>query len=356
VTATDSLAKLHAALRAAPWAYDYYALLRRIEALTPRLPRWGTAARPSQEPLRLGAAPELDFAPAALAQFANDESGLPRLDVRFFGLLGPNGPLPLHLTEYVRERYRNHADPTLKRFLDVFHHRMLALIYRAWAQAQPVSQRDRPTDDRYAAWLGAGFGLGAGNARQDSLPDVAKLHQAGLLASRSRHPEGLAKLLALYFGVPVRVREHQPHWMSIAAEDRSRLGFARNRAERPGARAASLGRDAAAGSRVWDRQYKFRIELGPLTMSQYESFLPGGSAANALRDWVRLYAGPDMSWDLELVLRHAEVPPPRLGRHLRLGWTSWVAQRRGRPPCDRRDLHLKPGVLPPPIPTGAPHG
>ena len=63
---------------------------------------------------------------------------------RLFGLLGPNGPLPLHLTEYARERLRHAGDPTLSRFLDIFHHRFLALFYRAWAQAQPHVNRDRP--------------------------------------------------------------------------------------------------------------------------------------------------------------------------------------------------------------------
>lgn len=69
---------------------------------------------------------------------ASDE-GPARLEQFFFGLGGPNGPLPLHLTEYMRERQRNHADPTSKRFLDVFHHRLLSLFYRAWAEARPPS-------------------------------------------------------------------------------------------------------------------------------------------------------------------------------------------------------------------------
>ncbi|MGV8763016.1 type VI secretion system baseplate subunit TssG, partial [Pseudomonas aeruginosa] len=61
---------------------------------------------------------------------------VPRLDQFFFGLTGPNGPLPLHLTEYARERQRNVNDATFKRFMDVFHHRLLTLFYRAWAEAR----------------------------------------------------------------------------------------------------------------------------------------------------------------------------------------------------------------------------
>src|SRR6478609_2460492 len=74
---------------------------------------------------------------------------LPRLYVTFGGMFGPQGPLPLHLTEYARDRIINSADPTFARFLDIFHHRMLSLVYRAWADAQPTVQFDRPESDRF---------------------------------------------------------------------------------------------------------------------------------------------------------------------------------------------------------------
>ena len=335
---------LFAALEAEPWAHDFFATLRRIEALAPQSPRWGSAARPQQESVRLGQEPELDFAPAALARFSRGEGKAPRLTVRFFGLLGPQGPMPLHLTEYVRERLHSRADPTLTRFLDVFHHRMLALFYRAWAQTQPTVQRDRPEDDRYAAWLGASLGLSEATARRDSIPDTAKLFQAGLLGSRSRHPEGLAKIVSQYFGVPVRIQSHVPHWLQVVTEDRSRLGHARNRM-RP--RGAQLGASATAGAKVFDRQHKFRIVLGPLTLAQYQAFIPGASAWRRLRDWVHLYVGLDLAWDVELSLRHQETPSPRLGRHLRLGLTSWIGQGgkhegRRREPRDGSNLRIRP--------------
>lgn len=349
----QALQALYAAVEAEPWAHDFFALLRRVETLHPQQPRWGTAARPQQEALRLGEAPELDFAPAALSKFTPRGGAAPRLDVRFFGLLGPQGPMPLHLTEHVRERQHNHGDRTIARFLDVFHHRMLALLYRAWAQAQPVVQRDRPESDRYAAWLGATFGLGSATAGRDSVPDTAKLHHAGLLGTRSRHPEGLAKLLSHHFRVPVAVVGHVPQWLALEREDRSRLGLARNRAGRGAQRAAQLGRSATAGSKVWDRQYKFRLVFGPLAAAQYEAFLPGGSAWRPLRDWVHLYVGHDLVWDAELVLRAADVPEPRLGRRVRLGLNGWIGRPTGR---DRRDLHLRPETAAPRAQPGAPHG
>lgn len=326
-----------------PWAHDFFALLRQIEGLTPRSPRLGRALRPTQEPIRLGQEPELDFAPAALSSLTAGRTTPPRLGVRFFGLLGPQGPMPLHLTEYTRERLHQRGDPTLSRFLDVFHHRLLLFFYRAWAQAQPAVQHDRPASDRYAAWLGATVGLSASIRPQDTVAQAARLYHAGLLGGQGRHPEGLAKILSVHFGVPVRIEQHVPHWLPVEPESRTRLGHARNRPERVGEEPAALGRSASAGTKVWDRQYRFRVVLGPLSRGQYESFLPDGSAWRPLNDWIRQYVGHGLQWDVQPLLARAEVPAPRLGRHVRLGLTSW-ADRAGRHPhpSDRGDLRLRP--------------
>lgn len=328
------------AVAASPRTIDFFALLRRLEAMRADLPRLGRALRPMHEPVRLGQEPELDFAPAALERLDPRPDGPPRLGVRFFGLLGPQGPMPLHFTEHVRERLRQRNDPTTARFLDVFHHRLLLLFYRAWAQAHPAAQHDRPQDDRFAAWLGSCAGLDHAGDREGPVPHAARLHQAGLLASRSRHPEGLAKLLADYFRVPMRIDCHVPQWMPLEQEERPRLGVSRARMGRGTARGMALGIDAAAGTKVPDRQYRFRVVAGPLPLARYEEFASGGPAWQALHEWVRGYAGLDMHWDLRLVLRAQDVPEPRLGCRIGLGVATWIG--RARRPADRDELRLRP--------------
>lgn len=336
------LAVLFAALEAEPYRFDFFALMRRLESLRPEWPRLGHALRPSQEALRLGQEPELDFAPAALASFSQAGGGPPRLGVRFFGLLGSQGPMPLYLTEYVRERQRSRNDPTAARFLDIFHHRLLSLFYRAWAQSQPAVQHDRPADDRFGAWLGAALGLGAEARTQGHLPENARRFQAGLLGSRSRHPEGLEKILRQFFKVPVRIESHVAHWMVVDANDRTRLGHARNRPERAQLAPATLGAAATAGHRLHDRQHKFRIVLGPLSLAQYRQFLPGGTAWLQLRDWICQYTGLDLLWDVQLCLAGADVPEPRLGRRVPLGVAAWIGRAAHGSASDRGELRLRP--------------
>jgi len=322
---TDVIA-FFAALAEAPYRHDFYQTLRRLECLYSEKPRWGRALRPVDEPVRFGQDPDLSFAPSPLASFeAGVEGKPPRLQVRLFGLLGPNGPLPIHITEYARERLRHAGDPTLGRFLDLFHHRFLTLFYRAWAQAQPHVNRDRPHEDRFAVYVGAFMGMSSpAFSNRDAVPDLAKLFHIGALVRQTRNAEGLIAILHHFFRVPVRVHEFVGHWMLLSPGERTYL-------KREG---ASLGAGAVLGSRVWDRQHKFRIALGPLTFAQYEQFLPGGRMLQKLVDWVRLYLGFELDWDVRLLLEKDDVPPLTLGTAGRLGWTTWLGHRRANTEAD----------------------
>jgi type VI secretion system protein ImpH len=325
---TDALDFI-ASLAEAPYQYDFYQTLRRLECLHREKPRWGRALRPIDEPLRLGQDPDLSFAPAALASVERREGRVPRLQVKLFGLFGPNGPLPIHITEYARQRLYNAGDPTLCRFLDIFHHRFLALLYQAWAQAQPHVNRDRPDSDRFAVFVGSFVGLSPASFRnRDTTPDVAKLFHAGALIRHVRNAGGLSKILGHFFRVPVRIEEFVGHWLAIDPREHTQLGR----------ESAVLGSGAILGSRVWDRQHKFRIHLGPFGLVQYESFLPGGPRLKKVVDWVRFYLTWEMDWDVRLTLAKAEVPKLRLGAGRRLGWTTWLGDRRR--PDDAADLCL----------------
>ena len=324
MTRTDPLQ----ALAEAPHRWDFFHALRCIEAHHADKPRLGTARRPADEPMRLGQAADLSFAAASLSAVnLQDRMGKPRVEVRFFGLFGPNGPLPLHLTAYARERQMHKGDETLLRFADMFHHRLLLLFYRAWAQAQPTVSMDRPGQDRFAEFVGSMMGVGGPEWQdRDAAPQHAKLFFAGLMSRQVRNADGLQALVAGYLRVPVVIEPFVGRWMRLLPQERTRIG-------RPGAsrRAATaqLGTSAVLGGAVFDRQHHFRLHLGPLDAATLASLLPGGSALPALKALVEQYVGQEFGWDLQLALQAAERPPLRLGSYSRLGWTSWMGVPRG---------------------------
>ncbi len=324
-------AELYAALQAEPWRFHFYQAVRRLEALHPDRPRFGRSHRLREDPVRFGQEPSLAFAPSTLAGLQVDAHGVPRLDTFFFGLFGPNGALPLHLTEYARERTRNAGDRTFRRFVDVFHHRMACLFYRAWADAQPAAQHDRPGDDRYALYLGAMLGVGMPAMRgRDALPDFARLHWAGLLAGPTRPAEGLARMLEGFFGMPVRLAQNVGHWIALPPGMQTRLGRT----------ACALGASATLGDRVWDCAGKFRIEFGPVGYADFRRLLPGSPSLKRLVALVRAWVGDELWWDINVVLRQAEVPGTRLDARSGLGWTSWLLS--GAASHDAREYVLEP--------------
>jgi type VI secretion system protein ImpH len=303
-----------------PFVFDFFRALRLIECRFREKPRIGQSLSPRDDPVRFGQIPSLAFAPSTLAEFYKGEERPAKLSVNFLGLFGPNGPIPLHITEYARERQRHAHDPTLVEFLDVFHHRILSLFYRAWAVNQKAADLDRQKTARFPAYVGTLFGIGAESLRnRDELPDNAKLYFSGHLACETRNAEGLEKIIGDFFGMPAKVLTFVGQWLVLPAGSQCRLG------ESPGT--GSLGTTAIVGSRFWETQLKFRLHLGPMTLSDLYRMLPVGDAFRRLKCWVLNYAGLEYFWDVQLVLKAKEVPETCLGRAGLLGWTTWLKSK-----------------------------
>lgn len=329
--APDSLIE---ALAAKPYAFDFCQAVRRLQARHPELPPVGYSQSPAQDPVRFAQNASLAFAPASLDRLELRAEGLPpRLWVNCFGLLGPNGPLPVHLTEYARERKLHHGDHTFNAFLNVFQHRLTSFFFRAWADNQKSVDLDRPENQRFAIYLGGLFGAGMDSLRRrDALPEHAKLYYSGRLASQTRCAEGLEAILSDYFGVPTEVQPLAGRWMKIPPGAVCQLGAARETGQ--------LGVNTLVGSRFWECQLNFRIQMGPMKWKDFERLLPSGRAFERLRCWVRQYTGDEFFWDLKLVLAREEVPQTSLGKQGRLGWTTWLKTQPFK--HDAEDLVIQP--------------
>jgi type VI secretion system protein ImpH len=323
-----------ARLTARPEEHHVFQAIRVIEAAHPEAPRLGESRRPRQDRVRLGQEAELAFPPSTIRDFTPAKGDQPaRLTNRFFGLFGPQGPLPLHLTGYARDRQRNHRDPTLVAFANMLTHRMMSLLYRAWRTGQPAASFDRGNDtvqEQVAALAGY---RGRALRGRDAMPDVARYHFAAHLSQGAKNPDGLVAILSAFFGVPVRLQPFIGTWLQLEPDDCWRLGHP-----------AGLGRTTSIGARVWSRASKFRLRLGPLGMDLFERFLPGTDGFRRLESIVRSYVGDGLDWEVQLVLAGDEVPRAVLGGQTRLGQTSWIGAGQGteRARPDAEDLMLTP--------------
>jgi type VI secretion system protein ImpH len=327
--AVQQPAPLLADLQNRPYSFSLFAALRLIERACAQQPRLGESRKASDDVVRLAQAPHLSFAPSDVASATTNEEGQFHLEQYGFGVLGPNGALPLHLTELAYERRRQKEDGTIADFLNLFQHRLISLFYRAWAESEPAVSLDRPSADRFRSYVGALIGLAPESAHGlDEVLDYAKLARAGRFSQGTRSADGLENLLADYFGIPVEVHQFVGAWLDIPQDLHCRLGEQR------------LGMSATLGGSTWQCQHKFEIVLGPLAGNDFANFLPGARGLAELRALVRLYTNDEWSSQVRLRLEDPQIGGMRLGSNQgpsqgpgnnnssQLGWTSWLGTRR----------------------------
>jgi type VI secretion system protein ImpH len=302
------------------WRYDFFAVLRRLESFSVPAPRWGRSPLPKAELVRIGQEPALTFAPATFSAFEEATSkSPPRLRQYFIGYIGANGPLPIHLSDFIRDRCLNHGDRTWLGFLDGFTHRFALHFYRAWAQARPAVALDRPAEDNFRSYVGAFVGAGTSARKErDQIHDDARLFFSGWLARQVRSRDSVEAVIRAYFQVQAHLEPWMGRWMNLDPKDATRLGAPLG---------ARMGQGAIMGQRVWDRQHSVRLHLGPLSLERYRMFLPTGTAFPVLCSWLKQLLGDEYEWDARLVLRDKEVPTTQLGKGSQLGWTSWLGQQ-----------------------------
>jgi type VI secretion system protein ImpH len=261
----------------------------------------------------------------ACAGTTADPAALRRITLTpaFMGLLGSNGALPLAYSEQLAAHEARHRDAAARGFLDVFQHRAVSLFHDAWRKHRLALQAESAgLGDRTLSLVLSLAGLGAGGRAQaapDGVADAALAHYAGLLQRRGAGASALQRMLADYLGVPVRIAQFVGRWCVLQPESQSLLGGAN----------AVLGRAAVLGERVWQRDLRLRVVLGPLDAARQQRFLPRQPGARALRELLALAGGASLEWEVRLHLRAEAVAQARLGATAdgagtRLGWSGFL--------------------------------
>jgi type VI secretion system protein ImpH len=340
-----------------PWRFDAVQAVRLLELWLRRRGQQGRDLVPRflrfRNSLSLGfpasqledARPEpreLDAAPEALAAALEDGS-LRRVELTpaFMGLLGAQGVLPLHYTERIAEQQaREKGEPEAegaRAFLDCFSNRSLALYYAAWRKYRLALQYQLDGHDAFLPLLLNLAGLGGdalrkrlGDSRDGEVLDESIAYFAASVRQRPASSVQLARVLSEYFGQPFVAEQFVGRWYEVPEDQQTILGSGN----------AVLGAGAIAGARVWQRDLRLRLEVGPLDRDGFNGFLPGGLAARALRSMLAMFTGLSLEYEVELVLLAADVRNVRLdGVDGRLGWDAYLVE--GLQTEDRRDVRYE---------------
>jgi len=241
----------------------------------------------------------------------------------FFGLLGVGGVLPSFYTELLARREMYEKDTAARAFLDIFQQRAVTLFYEAWRKHRLPPRHEEDRRKHFLPQVLALAGLGQsslrdklrnehGEVRDDSIAFFAATFQ-----QRTRSAAQVEGVLADYFGVEVRIDQFVGRWYAVPSDAQAEIG-----------RGAALGHNALVGERVWQRDMRMRLSLGPLDHTQFNDFLPQGRSAGALRELLTLLSGVTLEYEVRLLLRPDHAPEMVLGGSAasspRLGWDSWL--------------------------------
>lgn len=305
-----------------PYRFEFFQAVRLFEKIRSGKKPVGDTALPDEEIVRFRSRIAMDFPSSEIHEViesTDEATGKERTEVivNFMGMAGVSGVLPTHYTELVLDRIR-HRDTALWAFLDIFTHRAVSMFYRAWEKYRFPVGYERGNDD-FTAFLFDFCGLGTKGLRgRSAIEDESLLPYSGLIAQKPHSANALENIVSDYFGIRVEVKQFFGQWLPLGPQDVTKVAHQNS----------VLGRNAIAGSKVWDQQSKFRVVLGPLTFTQFLAFLPNGSAFKAARSMIKFFAGMEFDYDLRLRLLGKQVPSciltTRAQRKPMLGWTTFL--------------------------------
>jgi predicted component of type VI protein secretion system len=121
------------------------------------------------------------------------------------------------------------------------------------------------------------------------------------LSNRTRSAQGLKELLYAAFGdIPIRIEENVGRFAEVSNA-------------RPLGGSSRLGRNAAVGTRVYDRTSKFRVTVGPIDFRTYKAFMPDGENHRVINEIISVYLNEPVISELLVACKLSDLPITRLG-------------------------------------------
>ncbi len=346
--------KLDAALQFVAGDVRFVPLVSLLERLTSSAVRVGGDGPPTEEAIRFRHDPALVFSAGDVSQVKlvprasawGEEQKGPRhifeVVTTFLGLTGSASPLPSYMVEEVAQEDPDRA--MRREFLDLFHHRLVSLLYRALTRYALEAEATRAGDDVWSRRVLALAGLDTyerGPSVRLSVDQLLRL--APLLSTRARTARtlelALTDVLRNELGeAKVTVKQFVGSWVEVEPEQRMMLGRLNSH----------LGRSSMLGSRLFDRAGKFIIGISPLDGPTYHRLLPEGDLSPLVREVVALVVRDPLECAMELGVREDVLGAFQITKNntARLGRNTYLGGRRGAVP------RLRTRIVPLPPPAG----
>lgn len=296
----------------------FFRFVALVERLATGAVRIGEDGPLNEEAIRFRHDPALTFNASDITSVRALMGETLRFEVTtsFLGLTGAVTPLPLYFSEELT------GEGSQQGFLDLFHHRLLSLLYRAFIKYQVAAEATEKGVDAWARRLLALAGIDA-QTQPDVLDASTLLSLLPALVYGRRSPDSLEKALGVLLaeelpGVAVRVEPFVGQWARLDARDVCRLGVANSR----------LGAEIVLGTRMFDRASKFRIEIGPVDSAGFRLLAAGSPLREKLDAVVTLFVNDWLTYEVAVTVDQTRqrLMLAAEGGGSRLGVDSWLGR------------------------------
>jgi type VI secretion system protein ImpH len=302
--------------------------VQHVHRLTPHNVPVGELGPPSREAIRFLHDPSMAFATSDIVRFDPRviRNGIPfaQITSSFLGLLGTVSPLAMYFTEEIL-RETDDEQTIVRDFLDIVHHRVLSLAYRTWKKYRFASGFRSDGADVFTRRAMSFVGVDGHVGRPpEGLSPQRLLSLAHILSMMSRPPRSLERILhELIPGARSQVVSFIGRRVTLADDQICRLGK----------QSSTLGVDMTVGKTVLDRSGRFRVVIGPLPHSLFQSLMPGGAAFAPLRQVIEQFSRGTLEPEVELRLDDSARLQFQLGgaNTASLGVTTILPSRDARP-------------------------
>ncbi len=292
-----------------------FALLRSLESLCNFANKIGDEKRFGENKIRFTQTAFLAFQDKQINALEQKDDLL-KVDIKGFGLFGPNGALPIHISEQIYERRLHQKDHTFNDFVDIFHNRLIALFYKSWRDAQDIISLEGQDAWHFSRFIASILGLEHRKELETEIHHYSKFDAANLLLNQNMPIDNLKAIIENYFDVPAQILENIGQWIDASEFSTQLSNPARLR----------LGDGLLIGDKIFDATQKIRIRIGPIKPEKYLEFLRGQKAARKLAEWIEHYTRHQFQWDVEFIVNKQFISQQQLGQGLALGYTSWLGQ------------------------------
>jgi type VI secretion system protein ImpH len=241
----------------------------------------------------------------------------------FLGLSGSVSPLPATMAEEVAQEDEDRRPR--RDFLDVFHHRLLGLLYRGLARVSIHAEFNADGSDLHSKRLLALAGVDAfAEQRTDALSDTDMLRLVPIVVPRRGTRHAIEASIHTIFGSllgDARVRVEPLQGAEIPFDDAQRVRLAQTNSR--------LGVDTIIGHRIYNAAGRILVVIGPVSIEAQTALAPGGELAAKLSNVLEFAVGGGVLVDVELVLADDARRSLRLDGTTRLGLDSFLAGEQG---------------------------